>query len=687
MSKLSRAAVCAAVLVLAVAAVAQTGENLLANAGFEQALEPAWERRTPEDAQRKLYRAEGAGRSGAAAVLENVVPAYTRLRQGHDRSIAPAPGSLLELSAWIKSEQGSNGVAAVQLYCLDSKGEILAQPVAPQVSGACGWSRARVMTLVPDGTAYVMAYLQISGGAGRVWFDDVALTVKRAPLPREPAPRVALLTDLPETNAVLQRARVLFEDGLVRAEPGSAAAALSGSAGALALYEGSVPAAVWPALDGFARGGGRVFMDIRAFARSHGAEAVAVGVGEAKAQSLEARMAAGLRVVRASDATAGFAAGQVMPRAGWPDGKLFVLPAGFALPGLEVLAVAPGGEAGLVRLAAGKGAVTACDLLSLREPNCRNVDAYYAFTPVSGALGNPVRFGQYYPRKLSYDGVVAEMRRLAAAYPAIRAEEEGPASENHSLWSLNLGKPGAPLYFLYAAAHGSEWEPGYGLMTFARLLAEGKFADAVDLQKVQVKIIPLLNPSGYERIQRQNAQGVDLNRQGDCQWERFTGRDSNKDGQWSPGDYDWKGTAPFAEPEAQVYRKIIGLPNLYCLLDYHGNTGAKSNKIGLLPVSAHPDNELMALDLQRIANGRLRGRHLLRQSDEETASQYLLDRIYADGARPVLMNSGARDKFGLIIELTAGYGNSYGTVLQTDVACELCRALFLAYPPPATWPR
>ena len=674
------------VLITACVATAGSGENLLKNAGFDQALETAWEKRTPDDAQRKLYRAEGAGRSGAAAVLENTVPAYTRLRQGHDRSIVVEPGSLLELSAWMKSEQDPKGEAMLQIYCLGGKGEILSQPTSTPVCGRFEWTRGRVLTLVPEGTSYVMVYLQSRDGVGRVWFDDVELVVKSPPMPRVPAPRIALLTDLPDTNAVIRRARTLFEDGLKRADP-DPLTALRGAAGALALFEGPVPASVWPALEGFARGGGKVFMDLRAFARSHGTEAVAVRVGEVGSPSLQTRMAAGLRVVRTSEATAGFEVGQVVPRAGWPDGKLFVLPSDFTLPGLEVLAVTPDGLPGLVRLVVGKGAVTACDLLSLREPQCRNVDAYYAFTPVSGALGNPVRFGQFYPRRLNYDGVVAEMRRLSEAYPALRIEEEGAASEHYRLWSLNVGKPGAPLYFLYAAAHGSEWEPGYGLMTFARLLAEGKLHDAVDLQKVQIKIIPLLNPSGYERMRRQNAQGVDLNRQGDYQWERFAGRDSNRDGQYGPNDYDWKGNAPFSEPEAQVFRKIAQRPELYCVLDYHGNSGAKDNKIGILPVTAHPDNEMRALALQRIVNGRLRGRHLLRQSDEEDASQYVLDRIFSDNARPVLQNTSARDKFGLLIELTAGYGDSYGTVLQTDVTCELCRALFLAYPPPATWPQ
>jgi hypothetical protein len=86
--------------------------------------------------------------------------------------------------------------------------------------------------------------------------------------------------------------------------------------------------------------------------------------------------------------------------------------------------------------------------------------------------------------------------------------------------------------------------------------------------------------------------------------------------------------------------------------------------------------------LQRIANERLRGRHLLRQNDEAFASCYLLERLHSDSPRPMLQNTGARGRFGLLIELTAIYPESYGTLLQTDVTCEMCRALFLAYPPP-----
>jgi len=271
------------------------------------------------------------------------------------------------------------------------------------------------------------------------------------------------------------------------------------------------------------------------------------------------------------------------------------------------------------------------------------------------------------------------MRQTAAAFPSIRLEDEGPASAEQRVYSLNLGKPGAPLYFLYAAAHGSEWEPGYGLLTFAKRAAQGRMRDVIDLDRLSIKIIPILNPTGYDRFRRQNVNGVDLNRQGDYRWDAYRGRDSNKDGQYGPHDYDWKGVSPFCEPEAKVYQRISELPNLYCVLDFHGNSSATSNKVGILPHTAHEDNEDRAGAMQELVNARLRGRHLLKQFGEESYSQYLLDRVHLGGAVPYLINTSAKGKFGILVELTAGYRSTYGTVLQTDVTCEVCRALFRAY--------
>jgi len=666
-------------------ATLQAGENLLRNPGFEQELLPTWEKRTPEDDCRKLRRVDSGGRSGNWAVaLDNVKSAHTRLRQGNDRSIIVEPGSLVELSAWVKSELTNQGKATLQLYGMNERGGIRVQPKSRTVVGSCDWTRLRALARVPDDTAYLMAYLQIQDAVGRVLFDDVELVVKRKPSVPVPAPKIGLLTDLAADSPCAQSLKVLFADGLIRVAPESADRQLADCLGALVLFEScEVPQSVLKAVEQFAGAGKPVFMDIRNFAQWQGTKASAVCLKVEDGRLLENQMAAGLRLAKESKSAAGFTVGQTMPRAGYPSGELLLLPKGFAKPGLEVLAVGPDERPGLVRMPVGKGAVVAADVLSLREPFHSHVDAYYKYAPIANTLTNPVKLGEYYPKQLSYAEFVDRAKKLAASHPAIRFQDEGPASRDYRIFSLNLGTPGKPLYFMYAAAHGSEWEPGYGLMTFAKRIAEGRLDDVIDLKKVNIKIVPYINPWGYDNRRRQNARGVDLNRQGDHRWAEFKGRDSTEDGVWAAGDYDWKGSGPFTEPETQTYKAILDrAKNLYCVLDYHGNSTVTSNKIGILPVTGAPDNELRAIDLQYVANQRLRGRHLLRQNKEETVSQYLLERVFLGGNAPYLMNSSMRDRHGLLIELTAGYGQTYGTVLQTDVTCELCRSLLIAYPPP-----
>lgn len=672
------------------ALTAMSNGNLLKNAGFEESLDPAWQKRTPDSGERKLYRLDGCGQEGAGVVLENIKPTFTRLRQGHDQNIKIAPGSLIEFSAWTRSEMSEEGITRLQLYCMGDNDAILAQPTSKSVRGRADWRKIRMSCIVPEKTLYVLAYLQTRDGVGKAYFDNAKLVVRRPPdTPLPPPPAIALLTDLPKDHDTLRYAGVLFENlyhaSLMEAD------SLGKAHGVLALYQNSPPPELWPAVAAFAAKGGRVFMDIRGFALCHNNKSIQVEVGKVGKAPLLERMATGLRVVGSGDATAGYEKGQIMVRANWRDGTLAVLPADFKLsPGMEVLAIAPGGEPGLVQLKIGRGLVTTCDLLSMREPYVRNIDSYYAFTPVSGALGNPVRLGKHFPKRLSYEEFVAEMRALAEKFPALKMEDEGEASGGYQLWSLNIGAPDTPLYFMYGATHGSEWEPGYGLLAFAQRVAEGRVSDAIDLSKARIKILPILNPYGYVNRRRTNANGVDLNRQGDYEWVDYKGvkgvrgKDSPEDAYGPyPISHDWKGKAPFTELEAVAYQRIIQDPKLLAVLDYHGNTSAINNKLAFLPVEGCDRNESLACEFQRITMQRLRGRHLLRQNDEDDVSEYLINRITRSNGSPMLINS-VSGRYGMLVEITCGYGESYGTLLQSDVTCEICRALLLAYNPEAT---
>ncbi len=209
-------------------------DNLLTNPAFESPLAPCWEERTPEDETRTLRRVEEVGRDGSAAVLENLQPCYTRLRQGADRSIVIERGSLVELSAWVRSEMTDEARITLQIYCMDDKDGILAQPRSPAMSGTFDWTRASVWTIVPEGTLYTMAYVQVQEGTGKVAFDDVELVVRQKPMPRPPAPKIVLLSDLLDDGLCLTNLKTLFEDGLVQAAPDDAST-LPDASGVLVL--------------------------------------------------------------------------------------------------------------------------------------------------------------------------------------------------------------------------------------------------------------------------------------------------------------------------------------------------------------------------------------------------------------------------------------------------------------------
>lgn len=662
----------AAVLLLLPLVAPGAEPNLLTNGDFESALTGVWEKRTPDDKDRELSIVAAAARSGKqGARIVNERTVISRWRQGAEGKIKAPVGASVRLTGWIRTELGDEGCAALRLYCIGEKGGILAQPQTMAVRGKSAWRRVSLNAAVPQGCEHLMVYLELEKAVGTADYDDIALSVVPAAKPRPVLNDLLLLTDAPADDPTVTSLRTLYPDRLVVASP-TETPPWSRCRGAVVFARKPETRFDFAAIEAFTKRGNPAVLDLAVYAAMHGA----------RLRELNATNAPSLLIVREHRATSGFKAGDSIP---WSDGaaKRWSQRVLDGVSRDKVIAESSEGGALLVAETLGKGLLLATDLSGLPEPLWNRPGSFNKYLFAGNALGGMVRYGRHYAQRLKYAEFVEAMRALAAELPALRFQDEGPASGEYRIHSLNLGDPKKPAFLVYGATHGSEWEPGYGLLTLARLLASQPSAGLFDTKRYALKIIPILNPSGYDLNTRQNAARVDLNRNGSEWWALFKGRDSNNDGAWGPGDYDWKGAAPFSEPETRTFRAICERTPLRAALDFHGNSGGPgNNRLVVLPLTARDDNEERAGAAVRAFNETMRNRYVLQQANRPAVAQYDIEMTHWDSQRPTLMETACKGRYGFLTEVPAGYNGTCGLVMQTDIAVETCLAFFKAYQAP-----
>ncbi|MCS7300911.1 MAG: M14 family metallocarboxypeptidase [Fimbriimonadales bacterium] len=200
--------------------------------------------------------------------------------------------------------------------------------------------------------------------------------------------------------------------------------------------------------------------------------------------------------------------------------------------------------------------------------------------------------GGWFTRYLTLDEIYAAMRQLASQYPRlVQLFEIGKSIEGRPIYALRLTQdprrarvyPNRPQVVLNAMQHAREWITPPVLLYFAaRLLAEYESDARVRemLQRLEIYLIPVVNPDGYvfshttNRLWRKNRRliasgswgaiyGVDLNRNWSVGWG---GRGSSN----NPSSETYRGSAPFSEPETYfLSRWMSGLPNLRAHIDVH----------------------------------------------------------------------------------------------------------------------
>jgi protein MpaA len=110
--------------------------------------------------------------------------------------------------------------------------------------------------------------------------------------------------------------------------------------------------------------------------------------------------------------------------------------------------------------------------------------------------------------------------------------------DGRTLRVVHVGSVGGPAILVFGAIHGNE---SAGIAVTRDLLADSATLDS------NIWVVPDLNPDGVARNTRQNARGVDLNRNFPWRWRPLSG-------------VYYSGPKPLSEREARIaYRLILRL--------------------------------------------------------------------------------------------------------------------------------
>ena len=143
----------------------------------------------------------------------------------------------------------------------------------------------------------------------------------------------------------------------------------------------------------------------------------------------------------------------------------------------------------------------------------------------------------------------------------------GRSVEGRPIESVRFGAPSAPTRILvFGVIHGDE---AAGLP-----IVEALRSTATAMPGVELVLVPDLNPDGVAQHTRQNAHGVDLNRNFPYRWQ----------GNGHRGDQQFPGTAALSEPEAAAAAQLITSLRPTVTIWFHQPVGVVDESGGSLAV-------------------------------------------------------------------------------------------------------
>jgi len=325
----------------------------------------------------------------------------------------------------------------------------------------------------------------------------------------------------------------------------------------------------------------------------------------------------------------------------------------------------------------GAGRIIALDLLEPRREAGGFDGSRNKWVLPGNLLGGSVRHARWWPRKLDYDTEYPEaLRDLASRFDAVSLAEIGRAGDESPLYMVRVGASERPAFVLVGALHGCEIMNSHGLLGLVEALCTDGGEDpriAWLLERFQLLVLPVMNPWGYRASIQSSASDCDLNRNFATFWEEYPG----DPGRWFSNytSEQFRGPAPFSEPETRAIRDLCAAEPVIGLIDYHQHQWAAGHWF-MFPQGEQAPFADQVLFSHRLANARLSNRFL---RDSETQPDLFLSTALT--RKPFLRQWAHSVGITAITQETVGWFEdsfSNGEVVA-EVALAFCQAVGLQH--------
>ncbi|HUT52322.1 MAG TPA: M14 family metallopeptidase [bacterium] len=187
----------------------------------------------------------------------------------------------------------------------------------------------------------------------------------------------------------------------------------------------------------------------------------------------------------------------------------------------------------------------------------------------------------------SPEAAADEARALGRDHPGrVEVLSAGRSAGGREVLAIRISKGGGgqrPAALIGGGIHGDEYIGNRTAMAAARLLTGDDPLAGRVLDKMDVYIIPLINPDGYAatwesagqgptKQTRTNGRGVDLNRNFGKPSVRIP-LPLGYSGSTDPDSDRFVGPAPFSEPESRNVRRLADEKRFFAAVDFHSSGG------------------------------------------------------------------------------------------------------------------